>query len=60
MFILTDRQKNKPFQGEPLERKKSATLGDNGQGQLIFEYKLGKMTFTESWVTLRKQMALTV
>jgi len=29
MLILTERQKNKPLYGEPLEPERSATLGDN-------------------------------
>ena len=40
MFILTKRQKNEPLHGEPLKCKKSATLGDNGQGQLGSRYHL--------------------
>ena len=43
MFILTERQKNKPFHGEPLERKKSATLGDNSQSQLVLPILISKI-----------------
>ena len=40
MFILTDRQKNKPLYGEPLEPEKSATSGDNVHLQLLSPFIL--------------------